>query len=300
MVKCLICDKEFEMITESHMNKYHDVTCKEYAYRFNLKKGELNPQHSKNMIGSGNPRYGIIPSLETRQRIREVHKQKGTFVGEKNPMYGKTHTSEVRKKISEYNKIVMSGKGNPFYGKKHTLETRKKISEVHIKLGLSKGKNNPLYGRGHTIETRKKQSKIRKEFFIKYPEKHMNSLIAKNYKMQKNKKGGYISKLQIEIYDILKEVFSDAQLNYPLRTEGGLFFADIGIPSLKLDIEYDSLYWHDPKKDEIRDKNISAFGWKVIRIKDYEIDKNVPLSNYLAVKLNNNELVNTTMDKHNL
>ncbi|MDP3734421.1 MAG: NUMOD3 domain-containing DNA-binding protein [Nanoarchaeota archaeon] len=254
------------------MKKHHTITCRDYAQKFDLGKGQLNPHHSEEMRGRGNPRFGVLPSSGTKRRISIRHRKSGRFKGLRNPMFGKTHSLTARKKISERLKIALIGENNPFYGKKHTKETRLKISRIRIEKGLAKGKNNPLFGKGHSKETKAYISRIKKDFFIQHPEKHLNQLIAKNYKTQKNKKGGYISRKQIEIYEILKEEFQDAQLNYPLKTKVGLYFADVGIPSLKLNIEYDSSYWHKNKlKDFKRDTNIKSTGWNVIRIKEEQI-----------------------------
>jgi len=77
---------------------------------------------------------------------------------------------------------------------------------------------------------------------------------------------------QYELYNKLKDVFPDAQLEYPIggrKKKQGFRrrFADIGIPSLKIDFEYDG-YSH--KYTEIRDMNrdeeLDAQGWKTIRI----------------------------------
>jgi len=278
------------MITESHMKKYHNIGCREYSKKFNLKKGQLNPHHSKNMLGSGNPRYGIIMPDELREKIRNIHKTKGTFKGKKNPMYGQTHTLEVRKFISEINKIKMKGEGNPFYGKKHTKETKKKISSIRIRLGLSKGENNPLYGIGHTEETKRKISRIKKEFFLKNPEKHIQVIMAKNYKNQKNKKGGYISKGQIRVYEVLKKKFPEAKLNHPIVTKDSVYFGDVGIPSLKLVVEYDGQYWHDSEKDKIRDQKMNKAGWRVVRFMDKEVDRliGVDLLDYILSRIGKN------------
>jgi len=72
---------------------------------------------------------------------------------------------------------------------------------------------------------------------------------------------------------LIKIKFPDAQLNYPIKTKEGLYFADIGIPSQNLDIEYDGEYWHNKEKDEKRDTNITNSGWKVVRLKDKDVDK---------------------------
>ena len=44
----------------------------------------------------------------------------------------------------------------------------------------------------------------------------------------------------------------------------GIRFPDIGIPSLKIDIEYDGSYWHDKEKDKIRQKKLEGVGWLCI------------------------------------
>src|SRR3989344_7945057 len=95
MIKCLICNKDLGMLTESHVRNIHKISCYEYAQKFNLKKGELNPHHSKKMIGKNNPRYRAIVSQATRYKIKQIHKNNGTFKGLKNPMYGKKHKKEV-------------------------------------------------------------------------------------------------------------------------------------------------------------------------------------------------------------
>ena len=273
------------MITESHLKKVHTISCKEYARKFGFSKGQLNPHHSNKMKGSGNPRFGVVPLSETKRKISVRHTKSGRFKG-----FGKTHTPTARRRISERLKIALQGENNHFYGKKHTAKTKLKISRIRIDKGLAKGKNNPLFGRGHSQETKAHISRIKKEFFIQHPEKHINQLIVKNYKKQKNKKGGYISRKQIEIYEILKEDFHDAQLNYPIKTKAGLYFADVGIPSLKLNLEYDSSYWHQDKvKDLKRDKNIKATGWNVIRIKEEQIkqlNSQIQLRGYILQLIN--------------
>ncbi len=284
MLNCLICHKTLEMITWTHLYK-HNISFNEYARRFNLQKGQINPLHSKKMSGKGNPIYGTKRPKETRDKIRRTHKRSGRFKGKGNPMFGKTHTKEARRKISEKLKVSLLGEGNPFYGRKHKKKTKELISKIRIERGLAKGKNNPLFGKGHTEKTKIKISKIKKELFKKHPEKHVQYLIVKNYKKQKIKKGGYISKKQAEIYSLLKNKFKDAQLNFPIVTDKSVYFADVGIPSKKLDIEYDCWYWHSLKNDRKRDRHIKKVGWNVIRLQDRKVDKfdKVELLNYVLL-----------------
>lgn len=73
--------------------------------------------------GSGNPRYGVCLSEETKKKIGDANR-------------GKIRTEEHKKKISESGKGKKRSPGchvgekNPMYGKKHSDETRRLISEA--------------------------------------------------------------------------------------------------------------------------------------------------------------------------
>ena len=77
---------------------------------------------------------------------------------------------------------------------------------------------------------------------------------------------GFISKPQKELYLLIKQKYPEAELEYPIKTKYSIRFADIAIPSMKLDIEYDGMFWHTSKElDDIRDQHLSEVGWKTIR-----------------------------------
>lgn len=46
----------------------------------------------------------------------------------------------------------------------------------------------------------------------------------------------------------------------------GQYFADFAIPDAKVCIECDGSKWHDPARDAIRDANLLAMGWRVLRV----------------------------------
>jgi len=70
------------------------------------------------------------------------------------------------------------------------------------------------------------------------------------------------SKPQKEIFNIIKEKYIDAIMNFPILN----YCADIAIPSIKIIIEYNGEYWHRNKKeyDEKRKEDIEKIGWKVL------------------------------------
>lgn len=71
------------------------------------------------------------------------------------------------------------------------------------------------------------------------------------------------SKPQVELFEIIKQVFPNAELNYPLKEVNRCL--DVAIPDIKLNIEYDEPYWHDKEKDNFRDELLQSLGWNIIR-----------------------------------
>ena len=104
-----------------------------------------------------------------------------------------------------------------------------------------------------------------------YGETKSNKLItqrresgAKSYRELLN--SGYVaSEQQIELFNIVKEIFPSAKLEY----EQHCYFIDIAIPEYKIAIEFDgSDFFHGNSHDEKRDKLLKQFGWDTIRFKN--------------------------------
>ena len=83
-----------------------------------------------------------------------------------------------------------------------------------------------------------------------------------------------ISKPQAMLYSIIKPHFQQAELEYEIITDNNkTIWLDIAIPDLKINIEYDGIYWHTKNKttislsDETRDEFLRNKGWRVFRIR---------------------------------
>lgn len=75
-----------------------------------------------------------------------------------------------------------------------------------------------------------------------------------------------ISSQQRKIYELIKQKYSNAELNYPFSN--CLLDMFVCINNINIDIEYDGSYWHqDQQKDIRRDKFLQAQGFKVLRIR---------------------------------
>lgn len=78
------------------------------------------------------------------------------------------------------------------------------------------------------------------------------------------------SKKQLELRDMIEQVYGNCELNYPCD-KVSLDCMTI-IKGIKIDIEYDGWYWHkDTKeKDKRRDYYVKSKGYKILRILAYE------------------------------
>lgn len=93
----------------------------------------------------------------------------------------------------------------------------------------------------------------------------LNGLAIKMVRSVKN-----ISKQQIKLYNIIKKIYPNSVLEYPVENEKYGYKIDIAIFNKKIAIEYDGSYWHRNKDyDMNRQKIIESEGWKFIRYEDY-------------------------------
>lgn len=162
---------------------------------------------------------------------------------------GSKHSIKHRKAISKGVKKSYENNDNL---RKLRIEIFKKsrTPELYIKMVETRRKNKSYIV---SKERKEKQRKAMKNFFDVHPEKHPNRRMA-------NRK--YLFS-QTRLFNWIKEKFPDAVMEYrifPTRR-----FADIAIPSLKIDIEFDGKRWHKENNDEIRDIEINKIGWNILR-----------------------------------
>lgn len=152
------------------------------------------------------------------------------------------------------------------------------------KLGFQKGYKqtdihkerigNALKGRLITDQTKikiseKNKSKNKENQFWKFRNPNHPNLIRTQFKKGIAYPYTRISKPQIELYKIVKLLHPDAKLNFSIITKKTVRYADIGIPSIKMDIEYNAPYWHqDHEKDWKREQELKEVGWSVFIVED--------------------------------
>ena len=140
--------------------------------------------------------------------------------------------------------------------------------------GLSiKGKVSPLKGKTYEEILGSKEKALQRSnitsAWMKQPHRNIRKYCTK------------VSKPQKMLFDIIKNIYPQAELEYNkvVKLDGSPLFLDIAIPDLKIDIEYDGIYWHDinnkkhvkkaKMNDKERDKYLTGLGWKVYRFQYY-------------------------------
>ena len=121
---------------ENSYQEHYELTPEEYEEA----RISFSKTHSNQMMGNGNPRFGVVASDETRDKIRNA--LIGKYRGENSPNYGKQHSEETKRKISEKTKerlkkpennpwygISRYGEDNPNFGHRWSDEMKKKLSD---------------------------------------------------------------------------------------------------------------------------------------------------------------------------
>lgn len=211
-----------------------------YECYWNSKRNIPNPNHSK-----------ILKKLFEDGRIASP---KG--------MLNKHHSSESKERIrlgniGKVNKHSKQGiESIRMHMKERAVsdETKKKLSETRKRLYREGILINPMLGkkRPDVSQWMRTESNIRK--FVKRP-----------------------SKPQIEMFRIIKNVYKDAILEYPIKINNNkTMWLDVAVPSLKIDFEFDGTYWHkDQNKDILRDNILKSLGWYVVRVDEKIMENGV-------------------------
>lgn len=80
------------------------------------------------------------------------------------------------------------------------------------------------------------------------------------------------SKQQLELFNLLNEMYGNCKLNLPCGCNS--LDCVVDIDGVKIDIEYDGWYWHqDEQRDRRRDEYVKSCGYKILRIVG---EKNIP------------------------
>ena len=250
----------YDNLTKTNKKKILDSVCN-HEYRLSVSKKSLNqwndPEKRKFLIEKQK-------EANSYPEVREANRQRSLQLW-KNPKYKqKNIDSHLGQYVSEETK------------EKHRKDS-KRNSELYRNL-LKKRWIEKEY-----LFKRYLNSKKHKEFSVKNLTNLWLNIQFRKNNIHRMKTGGAVhamsfnkspSKPQVALFNLVKELYSSAIINHPLKEINRCL--DIAIPELKLDIEFDGSYWHQNKEaDIIREEQIRNLGWNIIRFVDHIPTKEV-------------------------
>lgn len=237
-VKCDVCGKDIPRPYKQYLH-YHSQgidTCNEHK---NIKTKETCKE-----------KYGVENVFQFDD-FKQKHKQ--TCL----ERYGYEYISQAPE-IRERIKKTCNGKyngNNPMYSD----EVKNKIKQTNLE---RYGVENPLQ---NTDIHQKMIATNIERYGVPYVLQNPQIKAKANYTLSKN---GDVptSSQQLKIYDIVKQKYHDAQLNYPFSMCSLDVFLNVN--GINIDIEYDGYRWHQDQQADIkRDKFLQSNGFKVLRVR---------------------------------
>lgn len=170
-------------------------------------------------------------------------------------------------------------------GTKFSDDRKRKISLANT------GKKNGMYGRNHTLRTRKEISENSKKLWkdkqfrekiLANPDRKMwcRNGALKSAESMKNKKM-FGTKPELAMKKILKGLRLKFIHGYSVWNIDHKYMADFYLPKHNLIIEVDGLYWHNfphgREIDHIRNSELNAAGYKILRFWENNFNKDTVL-----------------------
>ena len=270
MEKCKICERVCKNLLSltSHISRFHQLSCKHYydTYMKNDNEGICTcgketrfcgigtgySKHCSSKCSNSDNLVKLKKSETCLLHFGVLSPQKSKEVQEKTKrsmmdLYEVQNISQIQKVklLKEIKSIEKYGVSNP----SKSLEVKLKKKQTCLK----------NFGVDYYFQT--------KEFRQKNCERMRKGQASYMLSFVKNP-----SKPQVELYNLVKSLYEDSVLNFPVKEVNKNI--DIAIPSLMIAIEYDGSYWHPLygnkfKEDQIRQKKLEDLGWKFIRYRDY-------------------------------
>ena len=227
-------DPEYKLKASIAVNKaYEENTSYRENVSIGVRKALENDPTIRNRISNGIKRYYILDPKSEQTRKDQSERSKKNW---KNPKYRENVITKLKIKAQDQEYIEQKRETANELAK--TEKWRENVS-IGTKNGWDK---KPEVKKSHSERMKNGQAAYCNTF-IKNP-----------------------SKPQVALYKIIKEIFSTAILNHQVGRKN----VDIGIPELKIAIEYDGSYYHkNVEYDNERQTEIENLGWVFLRYRDY-------------------------------
>lgn len=299
-LKCKICGKEYEKYLNiiKHVREEHNLLSKEYYDLYFRKYNEelcsfkscdnktrylnfrsgytkhcstrcstLNPKTQDKMKETTMENYGVEHALQSKEIFKKM--QDNNF-----KKYGKKNISQIEEIKNKAVETCIKKYGGPAPMcdpkiKKRVKDKKEAINDKRKKTSIRK------YGVEYPMVLKEIQDKARKTCIEKYGVDYITQT-DKNREAQRQRmlkgQAAYCNKFiknpskpQVELYNLVKQLYSQTEINYQYLN----YSIDIAIPELMIAIEYDGYYWHKDKEyDKNRQTKLEDGGWRVLRYLD--------------------------------
>lgn len=270
-IKCAYCNKEFEM-PECRIKNRHKMFCSKECWNNYKKEQNIAIRCAKcgKEIIINKCRLKRAENICCSQSCRSKFYLSENFV---KSSLGKKRTDEHKKIISKTHK-----------GKNVSKETREKHSKTNIE--YYKTHNAYWEGKQLSKEVCKKLSESKKKYYAEHPEaiekireNRANQIIPIKDTTIEISVQGLLSKLNIEF--LKHRTFK----SLGIKSAYTYHQVDLYLPKYRLLIECDGDYWHSDKIvkngksqviiDEEQTKDAELAGYKVLRLKEKNIKKDI-------------------------
>jgi len=265
MIKCEICNKEFNFIP-GHLKK-HNLTVEQYKQQYacaKLTSEEMNKKTSESTKLAMRQTEMLEKMKEARKKI-DYSKNKPIFDRNDQQIKKRQYSLERNKKISDAKKKFWESKKGKTVEQLFGEEKGKKIRQ--IKSLQNKGENNPAYGKVYTKIGRKRG--FYKGFFFR-------SLWEYSYIKFLEQNGTFLEDIQ---YETIK-------IKYTNKGSGRTYTPDFFLPKEKKLIEIKSKWFLQTDKELIDIKKQAAEKWCLENNISYQIltEDDFPILSYKQAK----------------
>lgn len=215
-------------------------------YRSEATKQKISRAH-RGKILSEEHKQKISLGVRKSEKFKRVVKSRKWREKISRKLKGRKFSEEWRKKLSNSSRGQLTGKKNPA----KRPEVRKKISRA-----LKKSWQSPSSGLNSPEMLKKLRQSTLKQL-RENPIKVSSAEIKLRKALEKHGLGNFTPQFQVL----------------------GRYLIDIAFPKEKVAIECDGFYWHNlPKRierDKLRDRRLEKEGWRVLRVPNENIHKNI-------------------------
>ena len=246
-VVCDVCGKPMPRKYEHYIykskmgidtcNQCKSVKSKETCIQ---KYGVENPMQCKEIQNKAKQtnlnKYGTESPMQTK----EIQEKLQQSIFDKYGVHHPAQSEMVREKMKQTTL------------KKYGVEYASQAEEIRLKVQQTVREK---YGVDYISQAEEVKKKKKNTFLSQYGVEHALQINSTP-----------VSSQQEQIYQMIKQKYKNAEINYPFSTCSLDVFVNVN--GVLIDIEYDGWYWHQEKQKDIkRDKFLQSNGLKTLRIR---------------------------------